>query len=262
MIRELCTQTVAGRDFFVVKIHVLSLICARKDARQTCHMLESLARNTWRQTADDKVTSSLSTPNRSFRKDLLLSLLRWSEAMSCGTGPYMGPLSIYQMIHEWIWSSGGIILAGETEELWEEPLRHHSFHHKHKGFNWQLQCLAKNTGITSLFLRFDKLFLPEGQTYTTTLLAPLEGRVQLIRSTRLILHVVCTEEGNPIWAHVRKCGSAKWPLPSGLPTRTDWFGSSHDRSTDNLDYVFVFFLILHVTISEQGTQQHSTIYSV
>jgi hypothetical protein len=32
-----------------------------------------------------------------------------------GTGPLTGPLSIPQMIYEWIWSSGGTILLGETQ---------------------------------------------------------------------------------------------------------------------------------------------------
>jgi hypothetical protein len=32
----------------------------------------------------------------------------------CGTGPLTDPLSIPQMIHEWIWSSGGMILTGEN----------------------------------------------------------------------------------------------------------------------------------------------------
>jgi hypothetical protein len=32
----------------------------------------------------------------------------------CGTGSLKGPLSILHMIHEWIWSSGGMILTGEN----------------------------------------------------------------------------------------------------------------------------------------------------
>jgi hypothetical protein len=32
----------------------------------------------------------------------------------CGTGSLTGPLSISRMIHEWIWSNGGIILTGEN----------------------------------------------------------------------------------------------------------------------------------------------------
>jgi hypothetical protein len=34
----------------------------------------------------------------------------------------MGPPPIPQMTHEWIWSSGGIILTGKTEGLGEEPV--------------------------------------------------------------------------------------------------------------------------------------------
>jgi hypothetical protein len=40
----------------------------------------------------------------------------------CGTGPLTGPLSIDQMLHEWIWSSGGLILTAETEGLGEKPV--------------------------------------------------------------------------------------------------------------------------------------------
>jgi hypothetical protein len=32
----------------------------------------------------------------------------------CGTGPLLGPLSIPQMIREWIQSNGGVILTGEN----------------------------------------------------------------------------------------------------------------------------------------------------
>jgi hypothetical protein len=43
-----------------------------------------------------------------------LVLLRWGRLCACETGPLIGPLSIPQMIHEWIWSSGGMILTGEN----------------------------------------------------------------------------------------------------------------------------------------------------
>jgi hypothetical protein len=41
-------------------------------------------------------------------------LLWWGETMSLGTGSLTAPLSIPQMIHEWIWSSGEMILTGEN----------------------------------------------------------------------------------------------------------------------------------------------------
>jgi hypothetical protein len=44
----------------------------------------------------------------------LLLLLRWGETCLCGTGLLAGPLSNSQMIHEWIWSNGGMILTGEN----------------------------------------------------------------------------------------------------------------------------------------------------
>jgi hypothetical protein len=48
----------------------------------------------------------------------LLLLLRWGETMFlclCGTGPVTDPLSFHQMINERIWSSGGMILTGQTD---------------------------------------------------------------------------------------------------------------------------------------------------
>jgi hypothetical protein len=42
------------------------------------------------------------------------SLLRWGETVSLELCPLTGPLSIPQMTHEWIWSSGGMILTGEN----------------------------------------------------------------------------------------------------------------------------------------------------
>jgi hypothetical protein len=39
-----------------------------------------------------------------------------------GTGLLMGPLSIPQMIHEWIRSNGGMITTGETKQLGEKPV--------------------------------------------------------------------------------------------------------------------------------------------
>jgi hypothetical protein len=38
----------------------------------------------------------------------------------CGTVPLTDPLSISQMIQEWIWSSGGMILTGENRRTWRK----------------------------------------------------------------------------------------------------------------------------------------------
>jgi hypothetical protein len=40
----------------------------------------------------------------------------------CATRPLTGPLHIPQMIHEWIWNSGGIILTGENRRTWWKNL--------------------------------------------------------------------------------------------------------------------------------------------
>jgi hypothetical protein len=40
--------------------------------------------------------------------------LRWGETVSVEMRPLTDPLSIPQMIHEWIWSSGGMTLSGEN----------------------------------------------------------------------------------------------------------------------------------------------------
>jgi hypothetical protein len=52
------------------------------------------------------------------RQPFFFSLLRWGE--TCGTGPLTGPLSVPQMKHDWIWSSGGIILTGENRRTPKE----------------------------------------------------------------------------------------------------------------------------------------------
>jgi hypothetical protein len=43
----------------------------------------------------------------------------WDYA-SVEMGSLTGPLSIPQMIHEWIWSSGGMILTGENRRTWRK----------------------------------------------------------------------------------------------------------------------------------------------
>jgi hypothetical protein len=40
-----------------------------------------------------------------------------------GTGPLTGPLSIPQLIHQWIWSSGGMILTGENRRTRKKGCR-------------------------------------------------------------------------------------------------------------------------------------------
>jgi hypothetical protein len=44
-------------------------------------------------------------------------LLRWGETRLCGTAAANGPIAHPQMIYEWIWSIGRIILAGETRRI-------------------------------------------------------------------------------------------------------------------------------------------------
>jgi hypothetical protein len=44
--------------------------------------------------------------------------------------PLMGPLSIQQMTHEWIWSSGGMILTGKPEHSERKLSQFHFVYHK------------------------------------------------------------------------------------------------------------------------------------
>jgi hypothetical protein len=48
--------------------------------------------------------------------------LCWDETVPVELRPLTGPLSIPQMIHEWIWSSGGMILTGENRRTLRNPV--------------------------------------------------------------------------------------------------------------------------------------------
>jgi hypothetical protein len=52
---------------------------------------------------------------------LLLQLLWWDETVSVELQQLMVPLSVGQ-IHNWIWSSGGMILTGKTKGITERPV--------------------------------------------------------------------------------------------------------------------------------------------
>jgi hypothetical protein len=58
---------------------------------------------------------------RSIKWTPFLVAMGW-DYVSVELRPPTDPLSIPQMIHEWIWSSGGTILTRETEGLGEKPV--------------------------------------------------------------------------------------------------------------------------------------------
>jgi hypothetical protein len=51
---------------------------------------------------------------KEFANTVIIVVVRW-DSVSVEVWPLMGPLSVSHMVHEWIWSSGGMILMGKPK---------------------------------------------------------------------------------------------------------------------------------------------------
>jgi hypothetical protein len=72
----------------------------------------------------------------------------------CGTRRLKGTLSVHQMIREWIWNNGGMILTGETDGLRDKrvPLHTRSPHIPHGlTLAWTPSSAVKSRQLASFF---------------------------------------------------------------------------------------------------------------